>query len=73
MTGGPRYYARSASDTTDDWPFWFVADYFQGGLNVVGPLMDQLFPGNDRRGRVFLSRYDAESLAAMANGKQAEP
>jgi hypothetical protein len=26
-----RYYARSASDQTDDWPWWFVADKQLGG------------------------------------------
>lgn len=30
-----RYYARSASDKTKDWPYWFVADSEKGGLNVT--------------------------------------
>ena len=33
-----RYYARSASDNTDDWPFWFVADDPGGGINVTAEL-----------------------------------
>jgi hypothetical protein len=36
----PRFYARSASDKTDDWPFWFVADEMQGGLNVTKRLQN---------------------------------
>lgn len=36
-----RYYARSASDRTNDWPFWFVADKSRGGLNVTAELIRQ--------------------------------
>ncbi len=34
-----RYYARSASDKTDDWPFWYVADIERGHLNVTSTLL----------------------------------
>lgn len=37
-----RYLARSASDKTDDWPHWFVADQRQGGLNVTVKLLPQI-------------------------------
>jgi hypothetical protein len=30
-----RYLARSASDRTDDWPSWFVADRSRSNLNVT--------------------------------------
>jgi hypothetical protein len=33
-----RFYIRSASDKTDAWPHWFVADSYQGGLNVTQTL-----------------------------------
>jgi hypothetical protein len=45
-----RYQARSASDKTDDWPLWFIADSHKSGLNVTTPLArkylnpDWLFP-----------------------------
>lgn len=57
-----RYYARSGSDRTDDWPFWFVADREQGGLNVtvrVFPAMRGCWP--------FLPRSVAEEVAKYAN------
>lgn len=58
-----RYYARSASDKTDDWPFWFVADRTQGDRNVTGTLLPSL------RGRMpFLPRDAAIKLAEIANG-----
>lgn len=34
-----RFFARSASDKTDDWDFWFVADRTKGGLNVTAELL----------------------------------
>ena len=37
-----RYYARSASDKTDDWPFWFIADNNKGGLNVTVEILPEL-------------------------------
>jgi hypothetical protein len=45
MEGGEmteRYFARSASDQTDDWPYWFVADRSRGNLNVTVKLMPEL-------------------------------
>lgn len=57
-----RYYARSASDNTDDWTFWFVADSHKGGLNVTVSLMPEL------RGRLpFLPKRAAVELAEQAN------
>jgi hypothetical protein len=65
MEGGEmaeRYFARSASDRTDDWPYWFVADRSRGNLNVTVKLMPELsgyLP--------FLPRDMAEELARAIN------
>jgi hypothetical protein len=57
-----RYFARSASDRTEDWPFWYVADRQRGNLNCTPDLMPEL------RGYLpFVSRQIAERLAAEAN------
>ena len=61
-----RYYARSASDRTDNWPFWFVADKTRGGLNVTADLMRELVSTN-WRGVTLVTREIAEWLAATAN------
>jgi hypothetical protein len=62
-----RYYARSASKRSDDWPFWFVADRNRGGLNVTPELMRELHSVEFDRAP-FLPREAAETLAAQANG-----
>jgi hypothetical protein len=62
-----RYYARSASDHIEDWPFWFVADAHRGGLNVTAKLIRR-HVNPDHIGGVFCSRNDAEYLAFLANG-----
>jgi hypothetical protein len=57
---GP-FVARSASDRTDDWPRWFVAD--RNGINVVEYLAPEL------AGRLpLVPRIEAERLAGVANG-----
>lgn len=61
-----RYFARSASDKTDDWPVWFVADRQKGGLNVTAELIRQHFDP-DHKGAVFSSRRGAELIAERAN------
>lgn len=62
-----RYFARSASDRTDDWPHWFVADRHKGNLNVTVVLVPEL------RGHMpFLSRVKAEQIAAMANAAESK-
>ena len=65
-----RYYARSASDRTDDWPYWFVADAQKGGLNVTAKLVRQHF-NVDPKGAKLCTRGDAERLAILANGAAA--
>lgn len=61
-----RFYARSASDKTDDWPFWFVADEKHGGLNVTGEVCDAL--GINRApGANLGARCDMVGLAVRAN------
>ena len=63
----PRYIARSASNRTDDWPFWFVADTQRGGLNVTAELIRQHM-NPDHAGAVLCDRSGATVLAILANG-----
>lgn len=56
-----RYQAKSASDRTDDWPFWYVADTHRGSLNVTNQLVE-LTPG-----AVFTSKEIAEMVCKIAN------
>lgn len=61
-----RYFARSASDCTDDWPFWLVADRQKSGLNVTVPLGEAI--GLPMRGHLpFLYPHHAKALAKVAN------
>jgi hypothetical protein len=61
-----RYFARSASDHTDDWPFWFVADRQKGGLNVTPAVAAAL--GHDwPHGAVLTDRESARELADSGN------
>jgi hypothetical protein len=57
-----RYFARSASDRTDDWPAWYVADRQLGNLNVTVRLRPEMLGYMP-----FLPRADAEQLADAAN------
>jgi len=61
-----RYYARSASNKTDDWPWWFVADKQRGGLNVTAEVC-KLLEIPTKPGATLCSREDAESLTEEAN------
>ncbi len=56
--GAAPFTARSASDKTDNWPFWYVTD--DGRRNVLR------FP--NAPGAVFTDRQTAEMIAAKANG-----
>lgn len=67
-----RYFARSASDRTDDWPFWFVADRTRGGLNVTLELFEAIF-GDHLVGLPFMSADDARMLAELASMAPAQP
>jgi len=64
-----RYYARSASDKTDDWPFWFVFDSQQGGLNVTNKLLKEFCEAfyEANKGCALLSKKDAAWLADKGN------
>ena len=53
--GPSGYYARSASDTNDDWPFWMVC---RDGLNVGW---------RDKFGPKFASRAECEAEAKRLN------
>ena len=67
-----RYYARSASDHDPDWPWWFVADRQQGGLNVTGKLWEQL-TGRRAQGGCLTERCFAEVIAGAANERGLQP
>jgi hypothetical protein len=57
LRGKGPYTARSASDNTDEWPFWYVTD--DGRTNILE------FPG----GRVLTTRERAEKIAKDENEK----
>lgn len=59
------YTARSASDKTDDWPYWMV---WNGSLNVTGQIRERV-SGEMSNGRVFVSRIEAEDLSDRANAE----
>jgi len=57
-----RYFARSASDKTDDWPYWYVADSDKGSMNVTSSLEPNL------KGKLpFLNPWDCVKLAMKSN------
>lgn len=60
-----KYVARSASDNTDDWPYWMV---WNGHINVTGKVCEALGYGY-QDGAVFTARENAERLASEANAK----
>jgi len=64
-----RYYPRSASDKTDDWPIWFVADRQKGGLNVTGQLVRK-YLNPYCRGSTLTIKEIAVVLAKYANEKE---
>jgi hypothetical protein len=66
-----RYFARSANDKTDDWPFWFVADSQRGGLNVTAELIRAL-ANSDHKGATLAPRFIAELIAEAANKARTE-
>lgn len=61
-----RYFARSASDHTDDWPGWFVADRQKGGLNAT-PVVARALGDDWPPGAVLTNRDYAQELADRAN------
>lgn len=66
-----RFFARSASDRTDDWLFWFVADRNRGGLNVTADLVRQHING-DHGGQTLTTKECAVRLAGIANAAEAQ-
>jgi hypothetical protein len=60
-----RFYARSASDRTDDWHWWFVADRAHGSLNVTGKLLERA--GIDTKGWPLYPRGLCEAIAEVMN------
>lgn len=62
-----KYAARSASDKTDEWPFWMVVDT-SSNINVTHHLLSKTgFECSRFHGGSFASRSDAETLADLAN------
>lgn len=62
-----RYHAKSASDKTDDWPFWFVADSQKGGLNVTNSLLKKYGMHPDSPHAMFMDAGGSVELAERAN------
>jgi excinuclease UvrABC nuclease subunit len=58
--------ARSASDETDDWPAWFLANGSQTSLNVTQRVAAEL-GHNMPFGAIFVSREDAQKMAGEYN------
>jgi len=58
---GKPYRARSASDKTDDWPFWYVSG--EGDSRNVLTLPQ----GHEHKGAVMTSREIAEAVAKLWN------
>jgi hypothetical protein len=67
-----RYFARSASDRTEEWPFWFVADRQKGGLNVTAEVV-RAHVDPDHYGGVLCPKETAIALAKIANGETPTP
>ncbi len=63
------FFARSASDKTDDWPAWFIARKSNPRLNVMHQVTKLL--GLDFQGATMGSRPHMELLAASANEAEA--
>lgn len=66
------YIARSASDKTDNWPFWYVARGSRTGNNVVNELSREQLKqkGIDPKlagGSVLMFKFEAIELAEWAN------
>jgi hypothetical protein len=59
---GP-YVARSASDRTDDWPYWYVTPKSDGRSNCL----------EFSNGATFADRETAKAIAAHANGTHPAP
>lgn len=64
-----RFFARSASDNTDEWPFWFVADRNRGALNVTAEVWDAMFPKSRAPGVTLVCPDLAKALASEANAR----
>lgn len=62
-----RVIARSASDKTDDWPFWYCAET-RASVNITSAIAREL--GHPwRPGAVFARREYAEALAGQWNAR----
>jgi len=62
-----RYYARNASNHTEDWPFWLVADRKLGGLNVTAELVRAHIDPELPIGGTLCTCEEAKYIADLAN------
>lgn len=65
-----RFFARSASDRTDDWPNWYIADRAKGELNVTREKAAEVGVGLPELA-LFVSRNTAERIDRSLNDGQA--
>ncbi len=63
------YFARSASDGTDDWPFWYVAETHNPRLNVLRKAWEAATGEELRAGAVLTDKQSALWIADTANAK----
>lgn len=59
--------ARSASDRTDDWPFWYVTDDQPQDSNKTWDALEALTGDRPVGGLPFLPRDMAEAVASILN------
>jgi len=64
--------ARSASDKTDDWPFWYVTDDKPADSNKALECIEAVI-GIRHAGLPFIPRHIAEELAAAINAPPPKP
>lgn len=69
MTHRATFRARSASDRTDDWPYWYVTDDNPHDSNKTADCFEAL-TGRRQVCLPFLSRLAAEKLATLMNERQ---
>lgn len=61
-----KWRARSASDRTDDWPFWYVTDDMPQDRNKTLEAIE-IATGRKVTGMPLVSRTGAEALATVLN------
>ena len=67
MTQKPKWRARSASDKTDNWPFWYVTDDMPHDRNKLADALDVLGIERNKGAQLFVPRAAAEEIARRLN------